>query len=627
MQKYFVFIFLGVYASIDIPAQKAPGNYSNFDVAIYARAYEVREMNDLKKLDSIWTVITQQVKVDKIYLETHRDKILVDEKTLVTAKNFFVSKGVKVAGGITYTMDERNHFQTFCYSNPEQRAKAKEIAEYTARHFDEFILDDFFFTNCKCDLCIKAKGDRSWTQYRLQLMTNAGRDLIVNPAKAVNPKVKVIIKYPNWYEHFQGLGFNLEEEPAIFDGIYTGTETRDPVLTGQHLQQYESYLIYRYFENIAPGRNNGGWVDPFASFYMDRYAEQLWNTLFAKAPEITLFDFRMMQSPVNPDLRAPWQGTGTSFDFDGMMKPIPLGNGQMVNPSTLARACGVAFEQADKVVGKLGNPVGIKSYKPYHSTGEDFLHNYLGMIGLPIDLLPVFPDNQKMILLTESACFDKALVGKIKACLKAGNNVMITSGLLRELEGKGIEDIVELNYTGRKIPVKDFMVGRFTMSQATEEILFPQIEYLTNDSWEDISGIKGASGCPVLHQAQYSEGSLFVLNIPDNYSDLYLLPEPVLNRIREVASQDIPIRIEGPSQVSLFVYDNGTFIVESYLPDPVTVKVIADKQVTQLTDLLNNEKITGKQSTDNRVWGRETHDVSVFEVTLKPHSYKAFSVE
>jgi hypothetical protein len=46
----------------------------------------------------------------------------------------------------------------------------------------------------------------------------------------VNPKVKVVVKFPNWYEHFQGLGFNLKDEPKIFDGIYTGTETRDAVM-------------------------------------------------------------------------------------------------------------------------------------------------------------------------------------------------------------------------------------------------------------------------------------------------------------------------------------------------------------------------------------------------------------
>lgn len=55
--------------------------------------------------------------------------------------------------------------------------------EFTAKHFDEIILDDFFFTNCKCELCINAKGDKSWTRYRLDLMTEAAQSLVIGPAK------------------------------------------------------------------------------------------------------------------------------------------------------------------------------------------------------------------------------------------------------------------------------------------------------------------------------------------------------------------------------------------------------------------------------------------------------------
>ena len=294
--------------------------YQNFKVAVYVRAQEVQQMNEPNWLKENWDIISQQVKVDKVYLETHRDIVLVDEETITKAKKFFENKGVKVAGGITYTIMERNRFQTFCYTKPELRQKVKEIAEYTARLFDEVILDDFFFTNCKCESCIKAKGNKSWTQFRLELMEEAARELVIKPAKAVNPKVKMVIKYPNWYEHFQGLGYNFEAEPKLFDGIYTGTETRDPVYSDQHLQQYQSYLIFRYLENIKPGGNGGGWVDTGGMRYMDRYAEQLWLTLFAKAPEITLFDFRQMLRPIPGIDRADWQGKQTSFDFDEMLQ-------------------------------------------------------------------------------------------------------------------------------------------------------------------------------------------------------------------------------------------------------------------------------------------------------------------
>ena len=193
---------LCTYGAAALPAKPA---YKNFKVSVYVRAYEVDKMKDPQWLDSTWTVISQQLDVDKVYLETHRDLLLVDDATIENAKRFFHERGIETAGGITYTIDESNNFETFCYSNPEHRKKVQEIAEFTARHFDEFILDDFFFTSCKSPEEIAAKGDRSWTKYRLQLMTEAGRDLVLGPAKRVNPKVKVLIKYPTWYAPFQAL--------------------------------------------------------------------------------------------------------------------------------------------------------------------------------------------------------------------------------------------------------------------------------------------------------------------------------------------------------------------------------------------------------------------------------------
>ena len=178
--------------------------YESFKVSIYVRAYEVDKMKDIHWLDSTWNVISQQLEVDKIYLETHRDLLVVEDATLEQAKKFFHDRGIETAGGITYTINEANSFETFCYSNPEHRKMVQKIAEHTAKHFDEFILDDFFFTSCKSDIEIKAKGMQSWTDYRLKLMTEAGRDLVLKPAKKVNPQVKVIIKYPYWYDLFQG---------------------------------------------------------------------------------------------------------------------------------------------------------------------------------------------------------------------------------------------------------------------------------------------------------------------------------------------------------------------------------------------------------------------------------------
>jgi len=623
MNKRFISVLFILAFSFQITV--LAGNYKNFTVSVYMRAYEVRDMKDLRKLDSVWTEISKQVKVDKIYLETHRDKVTVDDTTIEKVKKYFLGKGIKVAGGITYTINESNRFETFCFSNPEHRKEAKRIAELTARHYDEIILDDFFFTSCKCDYCIKAKGNLSWTEYRLKLMTDAANELIIKPAKAVNPKVKIIIKFPNWYEHFQGLGFNLATEPELFDGIYTGTETRDPVISQQHLQQYESYLIWRYFDNIKPGANGGGWVDPFGSFYLDRYAEQLWLTLFSKAPEITLFDFRSIQKAVSSSYRAPWQNGNTSFNFDDMMNEWKNNSTNNSAPA-ISLAAGYAFNKVDKFLDKLGKPIGIKSYKPFQSKGEDFLQNYFGMIGLPMDIVPEFPSDSKLIILTESAKYDKSIVEKIKTQLIAGKNVCITSGLLHALQGKGIEDIVELRFTDRKVLSDNFAVGRNWQCKSKEKILFPQIEYLTNDSWEDISCLASGNGFPILHLANYGKGTLYILTIPDNYADLYNYPKEVLDRIRQILTRDINVRLEANSQICLFTYNNDTMILESFLPEVSSVNIVTDTNVKSIRNILTNEELTGKKESDLPIWRRDNQDVVKYPVKIEPHSFLVFQL-
>ncbi len=603
----------------------AEGHYRNFEVSVYARVYEVRQMADLAWLEPRWNEMSRQVGIDKIYLETHRDMVVADKETVTRARRFFEDRGVRVAGGITITVNEMNRFQTYCYSNPEHRKKLKEVVEYTAGLFDEFILDDFFFTNCKCDLCIKAKGTRSWTRFRLDLLDEAARELVIKPAKAVNPNVRIVIKYPNWYEHFQGLGFDLEVEPKLFDGIYTGTETRDRS-GNQHLQEYLGYLVFRYFENIKPGGNGGGWVDTYASRYFDRYAEQLWLTLFAKAPEITLFDIRGMQRPIGPEDRAPWQGQGTSFDFDKMMEPFAGAGGSMTKPTTIARAAGYTFEKVDSFLGKLGKPIGLKSYKPFNSTGEDFLHNYLGMVGIPIDLVPEFPSDAPVVLLAESAAFDANIVSKIRRQLVDGKSVVITSGLLRALQGKGIEDIAEIRYTDRKALIKGFR-GAAPLPPDLH-ILIPQIQYLTNDAWELVSGMtQNDLGYPLLIQAGYARGSLYVLTVPENFSDLYSYPAEVLTQIRNVILRDFYVRVESPGDVSLFVYDNDTFLVESFRPESVDVRVSMDRQYTGLRDLLSGDEIPGKagSGTPGGGFGTGGGIRTIFPVTLKPHSFRVFA--
>ncbi|MCF8414338.1 MAG: hypothetical protein K9G44_13035 [Melioribacteraceae bacterium] len=594
------------------------GNYKNFKVSVYTRAYEVQKMSDSHWLDSTWQVISSQLKVDKIYLETHRDLIIVSKEVLENAKKFFENKGLEVAGGITYTIDESNYLQTFCYSREQYRKKAQEIIEHSASIFDEVILDDFFFTNCKCDTCVVGKGDQSWSEYRLNLMTEASKNIILGPAKKVNPNVQVIIKYPNWYDHFQELGFNLETEPKLFDGLYTGTETRDGVFSEQHLQPYLGYSIFRYFNNLKPGKNGGGWVDTGGMRFYDRYAEQLWLTILAKAPEMTLFDYRQLLYPLKDNWTPKWKDENTSFDYSSFFPNAAS--------ATVAKIGSHSLKIIDKIAGELGQPYGIKCYKPAHSIGEDFLENYLGMIGIPIDMVPEFPTESKVVLLTEHAKKDSEIVQKIKQQLIAGKDVIITSGLVNALQDRGLRNLVNLEYTSRKSNVNEFLINR-KIVPSNKSIIIPQIQYSTNDSWELISGMDSGLGWPLLHAGIFSNGKLYMLTVPENFSDLYNLPVKVLNKIREVVCNRLGIELNGGAKISLFLYDNSTFVVESFNDETVEVEILLQEKANSIIDLSTNEKLKMEvipESGNPR--GKPTPEKYGYKVTLPTHSFRAFKI-
>ncbi len=617
---------------------RAQGRYRSFAVAIYVTVAQTQRLADPQTFAREFDRISSQLKFDKVYVEGYRDRSFATDAELEAVKRAFAARGVRVAGGVTLSAGgQGGQFGTFDYESPADRAECQRAVELVARHFDEVILDDFFFYTSKSDADIAAKGSRSWTRYRLDTMREAAQKLVLEPARRVHPGIKLIIKYPNWYEHFQGLGYDLDQEAHAFDAIYTGTETRDPFVTDQLLQQYESYLIVRYFDNIRPdGGNLGGWVDTYSIRYIDRYAEQLWGTLFAKTPEITLFNWGDLAGARGfaPGERTAWQDRPTSFRYDAMLGSYKAAPGGEPAPGW-ARAAGYALEQVDGVVGQLGKPIGIAGYKPYQSSGEDFLHDYLGNIGIPIELYPSFPKDAATILLTESAAHDPRIVSEIKDALVAGKRVFITSGLLRALQGKGIEDIVEWRATGHVVAIHDFVSGFGAGSGATlndpahdnPAILFPEIRFFTNDSWGIIRGVAGPKGFPLLLMNRYSKGIITVLAIPENPADLYQLPQGVTSAVKAYLMADFPVRIESPAPVSLFAYDNGTFVVESFLPTPATVRIVVAGEGARLRNLTGDDVVAATPPAAAPGGRRFGPPQTAFTVQVEPHSYQAYRIE
>ncbi len=612
-----------------------PKPYRNFEVTVYITAQAVNRMaQDPAWMQSSWNTISSRLHVDKVFIESYRGGVIANDAALSRVKQFFLARGVAVAGGMALVAPGgRGQFHSLDYADAKDRALVRRMSALAARHFNEIILDDFFFFNTKTASDIAAKGHLTWEQFRLRRMDEAARDLILGPARAANPKVRVIIKFPNWYPTFQQLGYDLEREPRIFPEIWTGDETRDPEITDQHLEQYESYEIFRYLENVAPGRNGGGWVDPYDVRYPDRYAEQLWDTILAKAPAINLFQYTDLLQPADPGDRSPWQRLPTSFNYSEMLRECcGLPASPDAKPPLLVDAAAYALRQVDRVAGELGTPLGLGVYRPYQSSGEDFLEDVAGMIGVPVSMYPNWP-KAKTVLLTEAARRDPHIVAEIEQRLRAGDNAIVTSGLLHAIQNRGLGQVTHMRVTDRIFAVTSFMGGfgagaGARLGPAGQPILFPEVAFDTNEDWAQVRGLANGRGVPLLLMDRYERGVLYVWTIPENMNDLYRLPVGVLDELRRNLDRGLPVKLDGPAEVSLFAYANNTFVVESFLDHPATVRITGRfghlqsfrKGTTLAGDPLHARPASAAPSRGKAKPPGEYE----YQVRIEPHSFLAF---
>ena len=547
------------------------GNYRNFELTTYFVAGGTAKVKkeQLEK-DIAW--FGRYMKIDKVYVEAFRGGDFATEAQVRMVKETFEEAGIRVEGGITTAITtpkgakpKQRLFDTFCYNDKKMLATLKKAVQLTAKVFDKFMIDDFFFTNCTCDACRKERDrfneengieDGSWQEYRVALLQKISKEYMIDAAKAVNPNCQVIIKYPNWMESYQETGYDPESQKDLFDGIYTGTETRDPFHTDQHLPRYLSYSLMTYMDKMLPGGNGGGWFDPFECQVMDYYLEQAYLTCFAKPKELMMFCFQaLVGSPLIP-------------------------------------ALGCQLEKLDELMDHLGNPIGIPCYIPNASQGEDNVQDFLGMCGFPVRTTPVFEDDAPTMLLTVASAYDPEILTKMEDYIASGGKAIVTSGFVTELLGEGIERFTSIRYRGRVVSVNEFLneqTGRrgWTESVTANSVTFPVLEFRNNATWGGVvKGRKNEESYTLLARDTYGEGSMMTLVVPDSFPDLMKLPEAVLNRLRAEFEVN-GITLEGPSNLSMFPYDNDTFVLYSYVTSAnkdadITVRIRGAKELKML---------------------------------------------
>jgi len=365
----------------------------------------------------------KQTGITRVFIESFRGGYYAERETLVNAKARFLKEGFDVAGCVTTVNVGKNGSggwgATACYTNKGTLEELQKIFEYTASIFDIIMIDDFLFTECECEDCIAARGEQSWSKFRCDLMVDVSRERILKPAKAVNPNVKIIIKYPLWYDSFHERGYEVIRESKDYDYTWVGTETRDydySVRPGGEVQ-YNAYFIVRWLESISGEKLGGGWVDALGTtpkFYL----EQARQTVLADAKEIMLFHYGDLQNEKN--------------NYDGKPgTPVP-------DVAALRKELPGLFDLARIVHNKPVKGIHMPKLPDSEPFKEQYVFSFLGMLGLP--LVPAHEINEQ----AESAIFtvhtlkEPGFSGKLQRMLNSGKPVVITDGLAKLLSDQSL---------------------------------------------------------------------------------------------------------------------------------------------------------------------------------------------
>lgn len=385
--------------------------------------------------------------VTHVFIETFRSRYTAERETLERAKSRFEAGGFEVSGCVTTTQVGKistGWNLISCYTNKGTQKSLQEIFEYTASMFDEIMIDDFLFTDCQCDECEKARGDRTWADYRCELMVGMSRERILGPARAVNPDVKIIIKYPQWYDNFHNRGYEVSRETADYDRIWVGTETRDYAdkRWGGKVQ-YEAYYIMRWLGEIGGPKTGGGWFDPYGTTE-NTYVEQARQTVLADAKEMLLFCYSSLlrdNGPANVEkLRTEIPGL---FRLAGLVRNKPL--------------------------------KGILAPKPPNSDAydEQYVFDFVGMLGLPLVPTAEISSDAKAAFFSVHAIKDPNLTKKLKKMLAAQKPVLMTDGLARRLDNVNLddEDLIILKVNGK--PRSLLELNRKQLKPIRDKLLAP----------------------------------------------------------------------------------------------------------------------------------------------------------
>jgi hypothetical protein len=264
------------------------------------------------------------------------------------------------------------------------------------------------------------------------------------------------------------------------------------------------------------------------------YQAEVWQAVLAQTPEIILWCAGQLY-PTNP----------SSDVYPSFCKKLP---------------------EFNDVAGILsGSAHGVPIYLPYGSTGEYNIFGYLGMAGIPLEPVAQFPKESRSAIFTLHSLQDSHLADEMLDRLRNGHDVFMTWDLWKQLRNTEFQNIVSLVDEGGTVASSSYRLrtGWFNAKTVDGErtIAFPRIRTTTWPYVRDVAVIQEDYDYAVLLSVPYLKGTLYILNLPENYYDLLRLPAEVLNSVRRAFAKELGMALTGPGNVGMYLFGPKQYVL------------------------------------------------------------------
>lgn len=550
----------------------------------YATSGQVEQMaTDERFRNAVWATI-ERMGITKLYLEVYRGGHTVSPEQLVQVRDWCQERDIAVVGGIATVpggnvgVRQEGPLGWFNWQNAKTQRDLERIMRASAPAFDAFIIDDFLCTGDISAESEQAKGDRSWGQYRRDLLTELAQSIFIGPGKAVNPDITMIVKYPQWYDRFHLFGYDTETFPRLFDRVWVGTETR-----GRNTQRYgftqpyEGFINYRWLADIAGQRIGGAWFDHGDCAEHD-FIDQAYTSVLAGAPELVFFNLGNVVAG-HPDHAKVAAQFGQLADLAAFVRTHPI--------------------------------AGVPAYKPPNSdpAGDMYLMDFLGMLGLPLVPVHEFPDDAAVIFLPAQAAADPDLHDHISKAQARGAHLIVTTSLLLTWPGSGeLAAALDLDPGLKSDPEHTFcLVGNIDTPLDLEAPI------TVSPGSDDIICTNGVRSFVLMRRTPTRNGSLTLLNTHtynqadfDAVGEVLLCPRPLgllslggptLTAMRTAfAGGQRPV-FEGPASVTYHPFTDtgsGACVIQNFNDQAVEVSLALPADRVRLVDRLRGAPIPGR---------------------------------